>query len=51
MTETQQMEAFSVRFDAELKEKITKLAEKSRRKVADYIRLVMEDAAKKGKIV
>jgi len=47
----EQMEAFSVRFDTSLKEGIRKAADKSRRKVADYIRLVLEDAVREGKKV
>ena len=36
-----------VRIDAELKEDLEKLAEISRRKVSDYVRLLIEDAIKK----
>ena len=46
-----QSEPINTRLSKEIKEKAMKLAEKSRRTFADYIRILIEDAVQANKIV
>lgn len=41
----------AIRIDKSLKEKLQKLADKSRRKLSDYCRLIFQEADRKQKVM